>query len=109
MPFPASLGALNSRNFRLFFAGEVVSLIGTWMQRVAQAWLVYRLSGSAVLLGLAVFCDKLPVLLFSPLAGIAADRYSRHRVLVATQTFSTVLALILAALTIGGWVRVWHI
>ncbi len=109
MPIPATLRALRYRDFRLFIAGQLISLIGTWMQNVAQAWLVYRLTGSSVLLGLVGFCGQIPVFLFAPLGGIVADRYSRHRVVIATQTASMILALALAGLTLAGGVRVWQI
>lgn len=101
--------ALRYYNFRLFFAGQLISLIGTWMQTVAQSWLVYRLSGSSALLGLVGFCGQIPVFLFSPIGGVAADRHNRHRMIVATQSASMILALILAALTLTGHVRIWHI
>jgi MFS family permease len=106
---PHALRALRSRNYRLFAAGQVVSLIGTWMQMVAQAWLIYRLTGSAVLLGLAGFAAQVPVFLLAPLGGVFADRYDRRRVLVVAQAAMMGLALILAALTLYGTVRVWHI
>jgi MFS family permease len=109
MPLPVTLRALQYRNFRLFFAGQLISLIGTWMQNVAQAWLVYRLTGSAVLLGAAGFASQIPVFLLAPVGGVVADRYSRHRLVVATQTASMLLALALAALTLSGRVRIWHI
>src|SRR5712664_2784169 len=94
------LRALKHRNFRLFFAGQLISLIGTWMQSVAQSWLVYRLTGSSLLLGAVGFASQFPVFLASPVGGIVADRYSRHRVVIATQTASMLLACILAALTL---------
>jgi MFS family permease len=109
MPLPATLRALHYRNYRLFFAGQLISLIGTWMQNVAQAWLVYRLTGSAVLLGAAGFSAQIPVFLLAPVGGVVADRYNRHRLVIATQTASMLLALVLAALTLSGTVRVWHI
>jgi MFS family permease len=109
MPLPATLRALQYRNFRLFFAGQLISLIGTWMQNVAQAWLVYRLTGSPVLLGAAGFAAQIPVFLLAPVGGVVADRYSRHRLVIATQTASMLLAFALAALTLSGAVRVWHI
>jgi MFS family permease len=109
MPLPATLRALQYRNFRLFFAGQLISLIGTWMQNVAQAWLVYRLTGSPVLLGAAGFASQIPVFLLAPVGGVVADRYSRHRLVIATQTASMLLAFALAALTLSGAVRVWHI
>ena len=96
-------------NFRLFFAGQLISLVGTWMQTVAQSWLVYRLTGSSALLGLVGFSGQIPVFLFAPLGGVAADRYNRHRMIVVTQSASMALALILAALTLTGQVRIWHL
>jgi MFS family permease len=109
MPLPSALRALRHRNFQLFFAGQLISLSGTWMQNVAQSWLVYRLTGSPALLGLVSFCGQAPVLFLSPLGGIVADRYNRHKVVVGTQLASMILALALAALTFSGAVRVWHI
>ena len=109
MPLPVTLRALHYRNYRLFFAGQLISLIGTWMQNVAQAWLVYRLTGSAVLLGAAGFSAQIPVFLLAPVGGVVADRYNRHRLVIATQTASLLLAFVLAALTLTGTVRVWHI
>jgi MFS family permease len=106
---PATLRALQYRNFQLFFSGQLISLIGTWMQNLAQAWLVYRLTGSLVLLGGISFSGQIPIFLFSMLGGIVADRFSRHRVVIATQTASMVLALALAALTLTHAVRIWHI
>src|SRR5512134_85890 len=82
---PAVFRALQHRNYRLFFLGQLVSLIGTWMQSVAQSWLVYRLTGSAVLLGTVGFASQIPVFLLSPLGGVVADRRDRRRVLLATQ------------------------
>ena len=109
MRLPATLRALQYRNFQLFFSGQLISLIGTWMQTVAQAWLVYRLTGSSVLLGAIGFCNQIPIFLLAPIGGIVADRYNRHHVVIATQTASMVLALILSALTLTGRVRVEHI
>jgi MFS family permease len=101
--------ALRHRNFRLFFAGQLISLIGTWMQTVAQSWLVYRLTGSSALLGSVNFASQIPVFLLSPVGGVVADRYSRHRIVIATQTASMLLAGVLAALTLSGHIQVWHI
>lgn len=109
MKLPATLRALQYRNFQLFFSGQLISLIGTWMQNVAQAWLVYRLTGSSVLLGAIGFAGQIPVFLFSPAAGIVADRRSRHRVVIATQCASMLLAFALAALTLTHTVKIWHI
>ena len=101
--------AFRHRNYRLFFIGQLISLTGTWMQAVAESWLVFRLTGSSALLGVAAFASQAPVLLFAPLGGIVADRVNRHRVLIATQTVSMLLPLTLAALTLSGHVRVWHV
>jgi len=101
--------ALRHRNFQLFFGGQLISLIGTWMQMVAQSWLVYRLTGSSLLLGTVGFAGQIPVFLLAPVGGMIADRHSRHRVVIGAQTSAMVLALILAALTLAGVVRVWHI
>jgi MFS family permease len=101
--------ALRHRNFQLFFGGQLISLIGTWMQTVAQSWLVYRLTGSGLLLGAVGFASQIPVFLVAPLGGITADRANRQRIVIATQTASMILAFILAALTLSGKVQVWHI
>src|SRR6202163_436820 len=105
----STLRALRHRNFQLFFAGQLISLIGTWMQNVAQSWLVYHLTGSSALLGMVGFAGQIPVFLISPLGGLVADRYSRHKAVIATQTSAMILAFILAALTLSGRVQVWHI
>jgi MFS family permease len=107
--WPQSLRALDHRNFRLFFAGQLISMIGTWMQSVAQSWLVYRLTGSAALLGAVGFASQIPVFLLAPLGGAIADRYGRHRIIVATQSVAMVLAAVLTVVTFGGIVEVWQI
>ena len=101
--------ALRHRNFQLFFSGQLISLIGTWMQTMAQAWLVYRITGSSLLLGAVGFASQFPVFLVAPLGGIVADRHHRQRVVIGTQVASMILALILALLTLTGRVQVWHI
>ena len=101
--------ALRHRNFRLFLTGQIISLIGTWMQTVAQAWLIYRLSHSEMLLGTAWFCTQIPVFVLGPLGGLAADRHSRYRLVILTQTLSLLQALVLAVLTLTGRVQPWHI
>jgi MFS family permease len=101
--------ALKHRNFRLFFAGQLISLVGTWMQTVAQSWLVYRLTGSALLLGTVGFASQFPVFLMSPAGGIVADRHNRHRIVIATQASSMLLALVLAWLTLTNRVQVTHV
>ena len=109
MVFPLALRALRSRHYRLFVAGQLISLVGTWMQMVAQSWLVYRMTGSAALLGLLGFAGQIPVFVLAPLGGVIADRVSRHRVLVTTQTTMMALAAALAGLTLSGHVQVWHL
>jgi len=106
---PATLRALRHRNFQLFFSGQLISLVGTWMQSVAQAWLVYRMTGSSFLLGAVGFAGQIPVFLVAPLGGIVADRNNRQRVVIGTQVASMILAFILAALTLAGRVQVWQI
>src|SRR5262249_50565206 len=101
--------ALAHRNYRLFFGGQLVSLIGTWMQGVAQSWLVYRLTGSSLLLGMVGFAGQIPVFLLAPLGGSLADVRNRHKIIVATQTAAMTLAFTLAALTLAGSVRIWHV
>jgi len=106
---PAVLASLRHRNFRLFISGQMISLIGTWMQSIAQSWLVYRLTRSSALLGLVVFAGQIPVLLLATIGGTVADRHSRHRIVIATQTTSMVLAFILAGLTLSGLIQIWQI
>ena len=101
--------ALRHRNFQLFFAGQLISLIGTWMQTVAQSWLVYRMTGSAFLLGAVGFSSQIPVFIMAPVGGIVADRLNRQRIVISTQTVSMILAGILAALTLSHRVQVWQI
>jgi MFS family permease len=107
-PIPA-LRALRHRNYRLFFAGQLVSLIGTWMQSVAQAWLIYRLTDSPFLLGVVGFANNFPVFFIAPFGGMLADRISRRRILLATQTASMILAALLAIFTLTGIIRPTHI
>src|SRR5579863_8758044 len=101
--------ALRHRNFQLFFAGQLISLVGTWMQTVAQSWLVYRMTNSAFLLGLVGFASQIPVFVMAPIGGIVADRHNRRRVVIATQTASMILAGVLAALTLSHVIQVWQI
>jgi len=103
--------ALRHRNFQLFFSGQLISLIGTWMQTVAQSWLVYRLTGSGLKLGAVGFASQIPVFLFAPIGGIVADRTNRKHVVIATQVASMLLAFVLAALTLSHTIdrRVWLI
>jgi MFS family permease len=106
---PAMLRALRHRNFQLFFSGQLISLIGTWMDNVAEAWLVYRLTGSSFLLGTVAFAGQIPVFLLAPLGGMAADRWNRRRIVIATQTLSMIQAGILAALTLSHRITVWEV
>lgn len=103
------LRALRHRNFQLFFAGNIVSLVGTWMQAVAESWLIYRLSGSSFLLGAIGFANQIPAFILGPIGGHIADRYDRRRVLVATQSAAMTLAFILALLTLTNVIHEWHI
>src|SRR5690348_6332485 len=104
-----ALRALRNRNFRLFVAGQLISLVGTWMQTVAESWLVYRLTGSSLLLGSVGFCAQFPVFLVAPLGGIVADRKNRHHIIIMTQVASMLLALTYAFLTITHRITVPHI
>lgn len=101
--------SLQYRNYRLFFGGQSISLIGTWMQRIAMPWLVYHLTGSAFLLGLVSFAGQIPTFLLAPLAGVVTDKFSRYRVLLITQVISLLQALILALLSLAGVIQIWHI
>ena len=99
-----SFPAFRSRNYRLYFAGQSISLIGTWMTRLATSWLVYRLTDSAFLLGVTGFLSQIPALFLSPLAGVWVDRWDRHRAMVITQVLAMLQSLALAALTLSGHV-----
>jgi MFS family permease len=104
-----TLRALRHRNYRLFFSGQSLSLIGTWMQQVALGWLVYRLTDSAFLLGLVGFSSQIPTFIFASFAGVLADRYNKHKIIIATQSLAMIQATILAYLTITGTIQIWHI
>src|SRR5438105_1969088 len=104
-----SLRAFRHRNYRFFFAGQLTSLVGTWMQTVAQSWLVYRLTGSATLLGLVGFASQFPILVLAPIAGAVADTYPRRKSMLAIQTSAMLLAFPLAALTLLNRIQVWHV
>ena len=108
-PRPRVTRALASRNYRLFFSGQSVSLVGTWITRVATSWLVYRLTGSVLLLGIVGFAGQIPTLLLAPFAGVLVDRWNRHRILLVTQALSLVQSAALAALTLGGAITVTHV
>ncbi len=109
LKFSSALRALSNRDYRLFFFGQGASLIGTWMQSIAASWLIYRLTGSAFMLGLAGFLGQMPVFLISPVAGVLGDRWSRHRILLVVQVMSMIQAFVFAAITLSGVVQVWHI
>jgi MFS family permease len=106
---PRLTRALASRNYRLFFSGQSVSLVGTWITRIATSWLVYRLTGSALLLGVVGFCGQIPTLLLAPFAGVLVDRWNRHRILVVTQALSLLQSAALAVLTLAGVITVPHV
>jgi MFS family permease len=111
--FPARINtifrSLKYRNYRLFFGGQSISLIGTWMQRIAMPWLVYHMTGSAFLLGVVSFAGQIPTFLLAPFAGVFTDRFNRYRVLLITQIVSLIQALILAILALTGSIQMWHI
>ena len=109
MSLPFATRALRSRNYKLFFTGQGVSLIGTWMTRIATSWLVYRLTGSAALLGIVGFASQIPAFVLGPLAGVWVDRWDRHRTIVVTQILSAVQSLALAVLALAHIITVWEI
>ena len=109
MPRLQTFRALAHRNYRLFFFGQGLSLIGTWLQQVAMSWLTYRLSGSALLLGFVTFCQYIAVLFIAPVAGVLADRVDRRRALLITQSVMLAQAATLAVLSATGVVAVWHV
>ena len=98
--------ALRHRNYRLFFGGQSISLIGTWITRIATSWLVYRLTGSELLLGVVGFCSQIPMLILSPFAGVLVDRWDRHRILVITQILSALQSAALAVLALMNVITV---
>ena len=106
---PALLRALRHPNYRLFFGGQGISLIGTWITRVAQSWLVYRLTGSAAMLGMVGFVSQLPTFLLAPVAGVWTDRLNRYHVLVVTQVAAMIQSFALAALALTGTIQIWHV
>ncbi len=107
--FSLAFPALRHRNFQLFFSGQLISLIGTWMQTTAELWLVYRLTHSALWLGVIGFASQFPVFLVAPIGGIVADRNNRHKVVIWTQTFSMIFDSALAVLTLAHVVTKWHV
>ncbi len=108
-PMPEIVRALRHRNYRLYFIGQMFSLVGTWMQQIAMSWLVYRLTGSVLLLGVVSFAGQIPILLLAPLGGLWADRADRRRLLIGTQAGALVQAVLLAVLTVSGAVQPWHL
>ena len=103
------LRSLRYRNYRLFFVGQGVSLVGTWMQSVAMSWLAYRMTNSPFFLGVIAFSSQAPTFFMAPLAGVLADRFSRHRIVIATQIGSMIQALLLAMLFYTGHLANWHL
>ena len=109
MSLPHSLRAFRHRDFRLYFAGQGISQTGTWLQTIAISWLIYRLSGSAFLLGLAAFAQFIPMLVLGPFAGVWVDRHRKRKVLMITQSVALAQALAMLALVASGQVQVWHL
>jgi MFS family permease len=101
--------ALRSRNYRLYFCGQGLSVIGTWIQQVAMGWLVYRLTNSALMLGVIGFAGQVPSFFLTPIAGVLADRLSRRHVLIFTQSLAMLQAFVLGVLVVSGAIRVWHV
>ncbi len=101
--------ALRYKNFRVFFFGQGISLIGTWMQYVAMSWLVYKMTNSAFMLGVVGFASQIPTFILSPFTGVIADRHNRYKILLFTQALAMLQAFILAFLTLTGNIAVWHI
>ena len=106
---PRTFRALAHRNYRLFFTGQGLSVIGTWLQQVAMGWLTYRLTNSAWLLGVVAFCANVGILLFGNIAGVVADRIDRRRGLLTTQSLMLAQAVVLAVLVAFGWIQTWHL
>ena len=104
-----ALRAFRHRNFRLFYAGQAISLIGTWIQQIALSWLVYRTTGSGFLLGLVTFCSQIPMLLFLPLAGLLSDRYDRRKLMFIAYLLAMIQAVTLVLLTLIGTIQIWQI
>ena len=101
--------ALKSRNYQLYFGGQGLSLIGTWMTQVATIWLVYHLTKSALMLGIVGFLGQVPSFILAPFGGVLVDRFNRHRILVITQILAMIQSLALAALSLTGIINIWHI
>lgn len=101
--------SLESKNYRLYFTGQSVSLIGSWMQSIAMGWLVYRLTGSKFLLGLIGFTSQIPTFILAPVAGVLTDRFNRHKIMLATQVAFMVQALLFSFLVLFGFIHIWHV
>lgn len=101
--------SLRSRNYRLYFIGQGISLIGSWMQNIALSWLVYRLSGSVFLLGFIAFSTEIPNFVLAPFTGVLTDRFNRHKIMILAQGFFLLQALTMALLVLSGFIEVWHI
>ena len=101
--------SLRHRNYRLYLTGQLVSVCGTWMQQIALSWLIYRLTGSATLLGVVGFATQIPVFALSAIGGVIADRYSSHRVALWTQSAALIQAVLLSLLTLMGWIQPMHV
>ena len=104
-----TFAALANPNYRRWYAGQGISLVGTWMQTIAQGWLVYTLTGSGTQLGLVVALQMVPVLILAPYAGVIADRVDKRRLIIGVQAVMAVLALILGVLTVTGAVQLWQV
>src|ERR1051325_10461692 len=108
-PRNSTFSAMRHRNFQLYFGGQLISNIGTWMQIIAQAWVVYQISHSELILGLVAFASAIPVLVISPWGGVVVDRMSRQKLLMMTQSGAMLLAFIMAALTFANVIQEWHV
>src|SRR5512141_3041323 len=108
-PRSTTFSAMRHHNFQLYFGGQLISNIGTWMQIIAQGWVVYQIGHSELTLGLVAFASAVPNLLISPWGGVVVDRMSRRKVLILTQTGAMLLAFILAALAFADIVQEWHV
>src|ERR1035437_201991 len=105
----ATFRSFQYRNYRLFFSGQSISLIGTWIQRIATPWLVYHLTGSALLLGVIGFAGQIPTFILAPFAGVMTDRWNRYHILIGTQIAAMIQAFILTILYFSGTITIWHI
>lgn len=101
--------SLRSKNYKLYFTGQAISLIGTWIQSTAMSWLIYRITNSSVLLGTTAFLSQIPNLFLSPFVGVFLDRFSKHKILILTQTLLMLQALVLTILTLSNNIQIWHI